>query len=150
MANNFLITGSEKLGMSLFELPPIDVGDAHAPDRAFVQQACKGAHRCLPRCSRVRSMDEIQVDGQAVQCGEARLAIAEDRFGTTVGNPAAARPRHPAFGDNPRTPIRVAAAQRSGNEPLVVSQVRLTGSVRVRRVEDGDPGVDGGSDGVTR
>ena len=134
----------------LFQPTSIDVREPHAPDRAFVEQACEGAQRRPPGCSRVRRMDEVQVDRQPVQGGEARLAIAENRLGATVRNPAAVRPRHASFGHDPRAPIRAASAQRPGDEPLVAAHVRLTGSVRVRGVEDGDPGIDGGGDRVAR
>ncbi len=75
-----------------------------------------------------------------------RLAIAENRLRATVRHPAARSPGHAALGDDARAPIRTAAAQRSGDEPLVVPQCRFAGSVRVRGVEDRDSGIGGGGD----
>ena len=114
----------------LVQLPSIDVGHADAFHEALAEESGQGAHGGLPRRPRIGSVDEVEVDRQAVQGGEARFAVGENRSRATVRDPSAAGSCHAALRDDVRTPHRATAMQRTRDESLVVSE--LSGSVPVR------------------
>ena len=84
-------------------------------------------------------MQEVEVDRQSVERGEARLAVGTDRLRAAVRDPGATGAHHPALGHDPRALVRAACAQGSSEHRLVVA-------VRARRVEDGDARVGRGGD----
>jgi hypothetical protein len=83
------------------ELPPIDVRNAHVPDEPVVDQAGQGADRGRPGRALVGRVDEVEVDRQAVERGQARLAVGANRLRAPVGDPAAAVAPHAALGHDP-------------------------------------------------
>ena len=91
-------------------------------------------------------MDEVEVDGQAVQGSEACVAVGQNRLRAPVWDPPAARSRHATFRDDSCAVIRTAAAKRASQQPLVVAELVLSQAIRVRGVEDGDTGLGGGRD----
>ena len=96
------------------------------------------AHGGAPRRSRIRRVEEVEVDRQPVERGEARFAVGPDRPGATVGHPCAARPAHAALRhDACATGCR--PVKRASEEPLVAV-------VRPGGVEDGDSRLDRGRD----
>ena len=92
-------------------------------------------------------MDEVEVDAQAVQGGEARFAIGQDCPGAAVRNPATPGPCHAALRDDSHPRVRTAFAQRAGEEALVVPRGGFVHAIRVRGVEDRYPGIGSGGDG---
>ncbi len=95
-------------------------------------------------------MDEVEVDREAVQSGEARLAVAADRLRATVRYPRAVGSRHAALRHDPCARVRAAAPKTARQQPLVVAELVLTAAVRVRSVEHGDAGLGGGRDRLER
>ena len=65
-------------------------------------------------------MDEVEVDRQAVESGEARFAVGADRLRAAVRDPRAAGARHAALRHDPRARVRAGAAEAAGQQPLVV------------------------------
>ena len=60
-------------------------------------------------------MKEVQVDiAEAFQGLETGFAVGSNRFGTTVRNPRAGRPRHASLRHDPRVRLRAAAAKPAG------------------------------------
>ena len=86
----------------LVELRPVDVRDAHAPHEPVVDEPRQRAQRRPPRRPRIGRVEQVEVDRQAVERREARLAVGPDRLRAPVGQPAAARPRHAALGHDAR------------------------------------------------
>ena len=127
----------------LVELAAVDVRDPDAPHEALVGEPGEGAHGRLPRRPWIRRVDEVEVDRQPVQRGEARLAVGRDRLRAAVRHPGAARPGHPALRHDPRA-LRSAAAAKGAGEQLLVAVVRA------RRVEDGHARLDGRGDRLER
>src|SRR5438552_1954362 len=84
-------------------------------------RAAERAHGGAPRRPRIRCGDEVEVDRQARQGSEARLAVTENRLRAPVGDPRAAGPRHAALRDYPGALVRAAAAKRAREQALVVS-----------------------------
>ena len=70
-------------------------------------------------------MDEVEVDREAVERCEARLAVGPDRLRAAVRDPGAAGARHAALRHDPRARVRAAGAERSRQKPLVVSELAL-------------------------
>jgi hypothetical protein len=127
----------------LVEAAPVDIRDADAPDKTLVGEPGEGAHGRLPRRPWIRRVDEVEVDRQPVQRGEARLAVGEDGLGPAIRHPGAAGPRHPALRHDPRLFPCAAAAKGTGEQ-------RLVPVVRSRRVEDADARRDGSGDRLER
>ena len=71
----------------LVELPAVDVRDPDAPNEALVREPGERAQRGPPRRSRIGRVEEIEVDRQAVERVEARLAVGADRLRAAVRAP---------------------------------------------------------------
>ena len=121
------------------QLGAVDVRETDVPHEPFVCEPGQRTHRGAPRGPRIGNMDEVEVDREAVESGEARLAICADRLRAAVGDPAATGPRHAALGHDPRGDIGLRAPETMGEQPFVVP-------VRPRGVEDGDSRLGGGRD----
>ena len=100
----------------LVEPPPVDVRDADAPDETLVGEPGEGANGRLPRRPWIRRVDEVEVDRQPVQRGEARLAVGRDRLRAAVRHPGAARPGHPALRHDPCALPCAAAVEGAGEQ----------------------------------
>ena len=92
---------------------------------------------------------QVEVDRQAVERREARLAVARgspsrDRPGTQP----AAGPRHAALRHDRARSRR--AAESAGEQPLVVAELAARRAVGARGVEHRHPGVDRGGDRLDR
>ena len=128
----------------LVELGPVDVREARFGfTRPSSSESCKRPHGRAPRRPRVGRVQEVEVDRQAVERREARLAVGADRLRAAVRHPGAAGTRHAALGHDPRGGVRAAAAERASHHLLVVL-------VCARRVEDGDPRLGCGCDRLGR
>src|SRR5919204_263446 len=99
-----------------------------------------------PRRPRIGRMNEVKIDRQTVEGSEACFAVAEDRLRATIGEPAAAGPRHAALRHDSRPPLHAAAAKSAGQQSLVVSELSWAAPVGARGVEDGHTRLRGGSD----
>ena len=130
----------------LRQLAPVRVRNADVADQPVARQRRECSNRSVPRRSRVRGVEEIQVDGQPIECREARLAIGANRPGATIWNPLIARAHHPSLCDDACAPGGAARSQRLRDTALVPSGSRRIGTVRVRGVEDHDPGRNRGCD----
>ena len=130
----------------LVQLAAVDVRDAHAPHQAFVDETAERADSRSPRRAGIGRVDEVEVDRQAVQRGEAPLAVAADRLRASVRDPPAAHACHAALRDDARAPsapqLRRARTRRRSLWPSSFSSL----PVAVRGVEDGDAGVGRGRD----
>ena len=104
----------------LVQLRAVDVGDAHASNEAIVDEPGERAHGRPPGCPRIGCVDEVEVDREAVERGEAGLAVGADRLGAAVGNPGAVPPAHAALRHDPGARLDRRAAQGLGEERLVV------------------------------
>src|SRR5438477_97342 len=82
--------------------------------------AGESADRGAPRRPWIGGVDQVEVDWQAAQRGQAGLAVAEDPLGPSIGHPAAGRTRHPALGHDARAGGDAGTGQRAGQEPLVL------------------------------
>jgi hypothetical protein len=91
-------------------------------------------------------MDQVQVDRQAIQGSEARVAIAENRLRAPVRDPSAARSCHAALRHDPRVRLGATAPKRAGEQPLVMAELGLAAPVRVCSVEHGHTRLGGGRD----
>ena len=69
----------------LVELRPVDVRHADAPHEPLVGEPRERAQRRAPRRARIGRMQQVQVDRQAVERGEARLAVGADRLARPSG-----------------------------------------------------------------
>ena len=138
-AQRHLDGGDRGEGERFVELVAVDVGNPDPRHQALVEQARERADGGAPRRPVVGRVDQVQVDREAVERGQARLAVAQDRLRATVRDPGAARAGHAALGDDPPTGAR--GRQRPRQQPLVVAELRLAAAVRVRGVEHGDPGL---------
>src|SRR3954451_2942306 len=67
----------------LVELLPTDVRYADAPHETVIREPRQRAERGRPRRPRIGRVDEIEVDRQPVERGEARLAVAVNRLRAT-------------------------------------------------------------------
>ena len=121
----------------LVELRAIDVGDADARSQPVFADPSERANRRPPRNPRVGSVQQIEVDRQAGERGQARLAVSPEGAGPPVRYPVAARSRHAALRDDPRQG-RVASTESAGEQPLVVPELGLVAPVGPGGVEDGD------------
>ena len=130
----------------LVQLATVDVGQPDVPHQAVLEETAQRAHRGRPGRARIRCMDEVEVDAQAVQGDEAGLAVAGDRAGAAVRDPSAAGPRHATLGDDAGGCRGAAAAQSAGQQRLVVAEVGSSVTVGARGVEDGHARVGGGRD----
>ena len=92
-------------------------------------------------------MQQIEVDGQSIEGGEARLAIGRDGPGAAVRDPADAGAPHPSLGDDARALLHAAVAQHLGEQSLVVTELGIVAPVRVGGVKDGHPGIQRRCDG---
>src|SRR5580700_752801 len=97
----------------LLQLPSVDVRQPDVSDRALIEQPPECAHRGRPRRPWIWSMDEEEIDGQAVKRCKARLAPGKNRVRAAVRKPAAAGAGHPTFGDDLRPPRGAAPAERA-------------------------------------
>ena len=123
----------------LVQLVAVDVADADPRDEPLVDELRESADGRAPRRPRVGRVEEVEVDREPVERGEARLAVGADRPRAAVGHPGAAGPRHPALRHDPRGLGGIARAQGMSEEPLAVPELVLSPPVRPRRVEHGDP-----------
>ena len=73
----------------LLELRPVDVRESGVADSRWSSRRASARTGGSPRRPRVGRVDQVQVDRQAAERGEARLAVARERLGTAVGHPAA-------------------------------------------------------------
>ena len=127
----------------LVELGAVDVREPDPPHEAVVREPRQRAYRRPPRRPRVGRVQEVEVDREAVERGETRLAVGADRLRAAVRHPGAAGTGHAALGHDPGGLRRAAAAQCAREQLLVVL-------VRTRRVEDGYPRLGGGRDRLER
>src|SRR5438309_11723232 len=74
----------------LIQLAAVDVGDSDVPDPPVVEKTRQRAHRGSPRRARIGGMDEVEVDRQAIQRSEARVAVGENCARATIRDPSAA------------------------------------------------------------
>jgi hypothetical protein len=123
----------------LVELAPVDVGEPHAPDEAVVDEPGQRTYGGGPRRPRIGCVEQVEVDRQAVESGQARLAVGADRLRAAVGSPPALERCHPTLGHDPRGPVRAAATESAGQQRLVVA-------VGPRGVEHRDARRGGGRD----
>ena len=98
----------------LFELAAVHVGDPDIANQPLALQLGERADGGPPGCTRVRGVDQVQVDGNSVEGGETRFAIGANRPGATVGNPQIAGAGHAAFGDDARALLDARTSQRVG------------------------------------
>ena len=129
----------------LVELRAIDVGDADARSQPVFVDPSERANRRPPRNPRVGSVQQIEVDRQAGERGQARFAVSPEGAGPPVRYPVAARSRHAALRDDPRQG-RVASTESAGEQPLVVPELGLVAPVGPGGVEDGDAAIDSRGD----
>ncbi len=122
----------------LVELEPVDVRHADAPHHTFVGEPRERTHGGPPGSTGIGCVNEIEVDGKAVEGSEARLAVGANRLCTAVRDPAVAGPCHAAFGDDARPRLRAARLQTADEQPFVVAEIVCAEAVRMRGVEDGD------------
>ncbi len=130
----------------LVELESVDVRDSDAPHEPFVDESRERTHRGPPRSPRIGRVDEVEVDGQAVERSEARLAVGPNRLRSTVRDPGVAGARHAALGHDARGRVGAACSQTPNEQPLVVAEVGRAEAVGARGVEDGDACLGRGSD----
>ncbi len=123
----------------LVQLETVDVREPDVPHETFVCEPGQRTHRRSPWSPRVGHMDQVEVDREAVESGEARFAVGANRLRTAVGDPAATGSRHAALGHDPRGGIGLRAPETMGEQPFVVP-------VRPRGVEHGDSRLGGGRD----
>ena len=127
----------------LVEPAAVDVREPDPPHEAFVGKPRERTHRRLPRRARIGCVKEVEVDRKAVERGEARLAVGEDRLGPAVRDPRAAGPGHAALRHDSRG-LRRAAEAQGAREQLLVAVVRSGG------VEDRHARLRSGSDRLGR
>ena len=89
----------------LVQLRPADVREAGAAHEAVVDEPGQRAQARPPRRARIGRVQQVDVDRQAVQGGQARLAAGADRPRAAVGDPGRAGAGHPALGHDAR-PLR--------------------------------------------
>jgi hypothetical protein len=117
----------------LVEPAAVDVRDADARHEPLVGEPCQRADRRRPGRPRIRRVDEVEVDRDAVERREACLAVAADRLRPPVRHPPVADARHPALGDDAHAAPGAGAPQRGREQRFVVG-------VRAGSVEHGDAG----------
>ena len=122
----------------LVQLPAIDVREPDVPDEPLLREPGESAHRRPPGRPRIRRVEEIEIDRQAVERVEARFAVGADRLRAAVQDPRAAGPCHATLRHDP-SGRGAARVQRAGEQPLVAL-------VCARGVEDGDAGRGRGGD----
>ena len=122
----------------LVELRAVDVRETDGAHEPLLGEPRERANRGTPRRPRVGRVDEVEVDREPVQRLEARLAVRADRLGTAVRDPCAGRTRHPALRHDPRARLGAAATERTGQQPLVVTELGRVPRVGVGGVEHGD------------
>jgi hypothetical protein len=144
-AQRHLDGGQRDDGERLVELAEVHVADPHPPDETFLEQAAQGPDRGPPRGAGVGCVQQVQVDGQAVEGGQARLAVGPDRSGPPVGDPAAVA-GHASLGDDAGGAAGGVAAQGAGQQPLTVAEVGGAVSVGPGGVEHREAGGEGGGD----
>jgi hypothetical protein len=127
----------------LVEPAATDVREPDPPHEALVGEPRERTHRRLPRRARIGCVQEVELDRKAVEGGEARLAVGEDRLGPSVRDPRPAGPGHAALRHDSRG-LRRAAAAQGAREQLLVAVVRAGG------VEDRHSRLGGGSDRLGR
>ena len=71
----------------LVQLPSVYVRDPGALDQALVEEPAERADGGPPRGARVGRMDQVDIDRQALERVEARLAVGEDCLGAAVRYP---------------------------------------------------------------
>ena len=98
------------------------------------------ADRRPPGRPRIGCVDQVEVDREAVERREARLAVGADRLRATVGRPGAADPPHAALRHDPRASLRADPTERAGEQPLVVAELPFAVTVGAGGVEDRDTG----------
>jgi hypothetical protein len=123
----------------LLELRPVDVRDAHLPHEPLIPEAGERAQRCRPGRARIGGVNEVGVDGQSVERGEACVAVGADRLGAAIRHPCAVRSRHASLGDDARSLGGAGLAHRARQQTLAVA-------IRPSGVEHGDPGLERGRD----
>ena len=107
----------------LVELRAIDVGDADARSQPVFVDPSERANRRPPRNPRVGSVQQIEVDRQAGERGQARFAVSPEGAGPPVRYPVAARSRHAALRDDPRQGASQAPRARASSRSLCPSSV---------------------------
>jgi hypothetical protein len=128
------------------QLAAVDVREAHPPHEAFVDEAGQRAHGGSPRRPRIGRVDEVEVDRQADESGEACFAVGANRLRATVRDPPAAEPRHATLRHDPGAHVRPRAAEAARQQSLVVSELSRVAAVRARCVEHGHTRLGGGRD----
>ena len=123
----------------LVQLAAVDVREPDPPHETFVDEPRERAHRGPPRRSRVGHMDEVEVDREAVERFEARLAVGANRLRAPVRDPPAARAGHASLGHD--RAVASAPASRSAR----ASSASFV-AVRAGGVEHGDAGLGGRRD----
>ena len=134
----------------LVELSAVDVRHPDAADELLVDEPRQGSDRRPPRRPRIGRVGQVEVDREAVERREARLAVGADGLCPSVGHPCAADPPHAALRHDPRFCPGAAAAEPAGEQPLVVAELPFAVAVRPCGVEDRDAGLGGGGDRVER
>jgi hypothetical protein len=97
----------------LVKLAAVDIGEPDTPHEALVDESGQRAHGGLPRCPRIGCVDEVEVDRQAVQSRQTRLAVGANRLRATVRGPSVAGAGHASLRDDPRARVRATAAESS-------------------------------------
>ncbi len=135
---------------SLLELRPAHVGNADVPDEPVFGEPRERPHGRPPRRPRIRRMDEVEVDRQAVERVEARLAVRPDRLRPPVRRPGAVRPRHAALRHDSSGRVRTARPKGACQQPLVVTKLFCAAPVCMRSIEHRDAGARRRCDGLQR
>jgi hypothetical protein len=128
-----LHSGDRSQGQRLVEQPPVHVADADPPGEALGVDPLERPHGGRPRGARVGRVEQVEVDLEAVERGEAGLAVGHDGPGAPVRNPGAAGAGHAALGDDAGAPLDARLPERARQEGFILV-------VGPGGVEDRDPG----------
>jgi hypothetical protein len=119
----------------LVQVPAVDIRQPHAAHKALVPESRQRAHGRPPRRPRIGCMDEVEIDREAVQRSQARLAVGQDRLRAAIRDPPAAGARHASLRHDPRARRRATVAQGAHEQSLVVPQFDLVAPVRPSGLE---------------
>ena len=88
-AERDLHRGDRRVPECLVQLVPGDVREPDVPHEAVVEESRERPHGGAPGRARIRRVDEIEVDRQAVESDQTRLAVGAQRLGAPVRDPPA-------------------------------------------------------------
>ena len=120
----------------LVELAAVDVADADPPRQSLLADPGQRAQRRAPRRPRIGCVEEVEVDLEAVQRDEARLASGQDGLRATVRDPRSSGSGHAALRHDPRARLGADSAQGARQQALVVPELAFVAAVGVGGVED--------------